>query len=1131
MFVPSSAIALNRLISNHQYSNHNNNTNNNSSVSSTTTFFFFPLDSSNLTTGPPLPLNILRAFVDSAESLLLEFESSSPSGSQINNSNNSKQSNSLPKFFDPDFNIFESVKHQRRGHPQTSLIFANTTQVVDDQRKRKIHPSATSSTSSLQQQQQQVIKPGVVPEIINDTNNFATVFTDCQVRGGRWYYECTLKTQGLMQIGWCIPAKCVLTASSFFATASNNDAKKKNNSLTGGNNATSTMTTPPPSHVGVGDDTFSIGIDLFRRIRWFGGMREQLSTNNNNTATSTRRWAAGDVLGTSIDFDNPVESERKIVFYLNGVNVHEVLLKSIGFDIDSLMSNNNEQFDEGSFVGAGVSPAFSLRPGNHIVVNFGSRPQRFKPEGFRSMAVPDGLLERIESHYKSISSPSLDGQKITSTSTSSSPVSTCSSLLDRIHVVESASKNLDSAKLKMALDEVTALKTGAITSTTNSLTLALQLFDRLVQSCIPLIEHDDEQHRTMNSSTTSNNVNLLSRIVLASRSLMIPSTRSAIANRWLKETATRGEDLRLALNRNVAIRRQKEGNVFLSLNNNNSSSNNTASSQQHHHYQRVQSDDPHALRTLFGQTFSLLRNTVHPRALRTDQHRAWTVVFVGEGAEDVGGPFREHMSTMCSEIMSGFACPLFMPSPNSTQNVGSRRDAVIVNPFFFSNSNDRARLGVELSEFSHLTNEIRQDMFRFFGVVLGVALRGREPLSLSMTTHFWKALCKEECDLEHDTTDTLLKQLESFDVTSAQSLRRILEMREIGDKELFDESFGYESLPFNTVLLSNGETFDIVKKKLISGSSETAASTATMTMDDDGEQQEQEPVQHVDDKFVTFENAENFVRLSVCARLLESKCAIDACREGLTSIVPATTLFLLGAADLELRICGRPDFTAAELKSMTVFESIQTDDTRTEFLWKFIDDITPAQRRLFLRFVSGRERLPVKLKVLPMSSSAPNHQRTQANDTSNNNKNEDPDVLLPRAATCFFALELPQYSCYSVFKTKLLFAITHCWEIDTDFRARDLDGAGGGGEGTMLIHPQTTTTTHHHHHHHHPSTTVPPPAPLPANTANPSSTTTTSHQPLLHPTGGSQNNLLLDGTDGASSTQSLSPSSSPTNLL
>ena len=74
-----------------------------------------------------------------------------------------------------------------------------------------------------------------------------------------------------------------------------------------------------------------------------------------------------------------------------------------------------------------------------------------------------------------------------------------------------------------------------------------------------------------------------------------------------------------------------------------------------------------------------------------------------------------------------------------------------------------------------------------------------------------------------------------------------------------------------------------------------------------------------------------------------------------------------------------------------------------------------------MRFISGRERLPVRLKVMPLHTK------------------DDPDNYLPGASTCFFWISLPQYSSVAVMRQKLLYAIHNCVDIDADYRVRDFD--------------------------------------------------------------------------------------------
>ena len=77
-----------------------------------------------------------------------------------------------------------------------------------------------------------------------------------------------------------------------------------------------------------------------------------------------------------------------------------------------------------------------------------------------------------------------------------------------------------------------------------------------------------------------------------------------------------------------------------------------------------------------------------------------------------------------------------------------------------------------------------------------------------------------------------------------------------------------------------------------------------------------------------------------------------------------------------------------------------------------------SQRVLFLKFVSGRSRLPVNAVDLG--------QRFQI-------MKVDKDAnSLPTAQTCFFQLRLPPYESKEILRERLLYAIMHCRAIDMD---------------------------------------------------------------------------------------------------
>jgi hypothetical protein len=90
-------------------------------------------------------------------------------------------------------------------------------------------------------------------------------------------------------------------------------------------------------------------------------------------------------------------------------------------------------------------------------------------------------------------------------------------------------------------------------------------------------------------------------------------------------------------------------------------------------------------------------------------------------------------------------------------------------------------------------------------------------------------------------------------------------------------------------------------------------------------------------------------------------------------------------------------------------------------LWETVAEFSPKERALFLRFVSGRERLATS-KSHNAFTVTRLHGSTDA---------------LPQSATCFFTLKLPAYPSREILKHKLLLAICNCAAIDADFQVRE----------------------------------------------------------------------------------------------
>lgn len=90
-------------------------------------------------------------------------------------------------------------------------------------------------------------------------------------------------------------------------------------------------------------------------------------------------------------------------------------------------------------------------------------------------------------------------------------------------------------------------------------------------------------------------------------------------------------------------------------------------------------------------------------------HRVWKVKFVGESVDDCGGGYSESIAEMCDELQNG-SVPLLIPTPNGRGEAGANRDCFLLDPT--------------------LNSVLQMNMFRFLGVLMGIAVRTGSPLSL-----------------------------------------------------------------------------------------------------------------------------------------------------------------------------------------------------------------------------------------------------------------------------------------------------------------------------------------------------------------------------------------------------------------
>ncbi|KAF5270348.1 hypothetical protein FQR65_LT05536 [Abscondita terminalis] len=359
------------------------------------------------------------------------------------------------------------------------------------------------------------------------------------------------------------------------------------------------------------------------------------------------------------------------------------------------------------------------------------------------------------------------------------------------------------------------------------------------------------------------------------------------------------------------------------------------------------------MKSVFGQMVSKLP-LLTSEALALP-HRVWKVKFIGESVDDCGGGYSESIAEMCDELQNG-SLPLLIPTPNGRDEAGTNRDCFLLNP--------NAKTCLNLN------------MFRFLGVLMGIAIRTGSPLSLNLAEPMWKLLSGMELtpgDLTEMDRDYVPGLLCIRDMAPDERLFQNLEM------------------PFSTPS-SCGTDVPLSSKY----------------------------------KRITHENRLEYVRLALNFRLHEFDEQVKAVRDGLSRVIPVPLLSLFNAYELETMVCGSPDIPLSLLKSVATYKGIDGNAPLIQWFWEVMEEFSNQERSLFLRFVWGRTRLPRTIADFRGRDFV-----IQVLD-----KYSPPDHFLPESYTCFFLLKMPRYSCKLVLQEKLKYAIHFCKSIDTDEYAR-----------------------------------------------------------------------------------------------
>lgn len=309
-------------------------------------------------------------------------------------------------------------------------------------------------------------------------------------------------------------------------------------------------------------------------------------------------------------------------------------------------------------------------------------------------------------------------------------------------------------------------------------------------------------------------------------------------------------------------------------------------------------------KTLFAQAFRQLGG-VDPQAFRRPDNKGYFVQFLGENAQDAGGPYRETFVHYCAELQSP-RLPFLIQTPNGRHNVGTCRDHWILN----------AHAHADLSDASSSSK-----CFTFFGQLLGLVLRSGDYIPLQLSTIIWKLLVSTEPDILD------LEALDSMAVSSNEKMRTI-------------ETLGVTEHLFEDVVC---EVFTTI-----------SSNDRVLELKPGGA-----------DIPVTFRTRVEFAHLVEQVRLHEFDQVAGYVRQGLSSVVPESLLQLLTHDELEFMICGSKEIDVDLLKSCTEYSGCSPTEAHVQFFWQALREFDVNERSDFLKFVWGRARLPNTKEEFP----------------------------------------------------------------------------------------------------------------------------------------------------------------------
>ena len=336
--------------------------------------------------------------------------------------------------------------------------------------------------------------------------------------------------------------------------------------------------------------------------------------------------------------------------------------------------------------------------------------------------------------------------------------------------------------------------------------------------------------------------------------------------------------------------------------------------------------------SVFMQSFRQLKDIPVVQFLQpVAKGQTYTVIdikFKGEHVVGEGGPYRQLFNDISRELqaeriaaaagLGSTAAPYTGGGSQAAGSGGEEGVSKTVLPLFVPSANRQVAVGENRDKFVPVPSScssVELGYFEFFGKLLGIAIRTGVLMPLDLSSFFFKPLVSQQLTMD---------DLEGIDASFVHGvLDQIRQLKE-DDVAAFAAHFG-DSLTWSTTLSDQSSV------ELRPGGAA-------------------EPVD--------FAERHAFAALALQARLNESRAQLKAIHRGLTALIPDPLLSLMTWAELERRVCGTPTIDIELLKRHTEYSGCSASSAHVQYFWRVLSDMSQADRRKFVAFCSGSERLP-----------------------------------------------------------------------------------------------------------------------------------------------------------------------------